>query len=673
MQGDNDVCPEVGAGDSAIWTSRYNDELRDLIKKSFGPQTALIRHLENEDHSYPKLSKQQLSKRLRKKEPDWPLAAMIIGCCTHDDDVAQQRERARFVGLYEAATGHIPKGYTGQVTKPAANPAGGQACAAALGDRDEQSLLQLWGAAEARAQMAQLQLAAREQEVDKLTEHLRITSTAHLAARTTARLLQGHIDQLRVQLSDTTALYQDQVARAEAADTRWRALWERYALLNASQEVDAAARSLPATGVSAVHRLGLARRINADAPAPRRALAVYLSAYRELSERHLGTIAAASRVDRQRLTEIFLAVATPSLDEAVGIATAVDAVESTVRRLHATIVDHIPAPCPGEADGDTEGDTEGSFERIVASMETPGTATVAGPGGDFPATMPPGDERVFRSPFDGPVAVAPYDHGPVAAPTTATVAGERRRPVAGGDASPSAAASRRRTAWYAWQSVQTTAALGGALAGATVCFLFFRSHPAVLAGADVPDMIAVSIFLTCLAVAAVGGVCMGCWRAWLAVTRLFYRGRHTRRARQQQDANPGPAAPPVALSGPPGPYGPFGDPGAPSLPHRFTPLRPGDHDRYLDGSRRITPQYEHRQAPDRQPPGYPHRAWSPSPLAGIYPPAPTHPVDRRDHPGYGYPATDYDSYPATSYDDLGDTGYGYAVHTGPAWNLETPT
>jgi hypothetical protein len=98
------------------------EDLVAMIKAAFGTQIALVKHIKEEHDSRPPLTKQQLSKRLKKLVPDWPLAVTIIECCSHGDEPAQASRTVHLAGIYQAATGQDPKGFTGPI-KPASAPA----------------------------------------------------------------------------------------------------------------------------------------------------------------------------------------------------------------------------------------------------------------------------------------------------------------------------------------------------------------------------------------------------------------------------------------------------------------------------------------------------------------------------------------------------------------------
>lgn len=542
MQRDNGVRSTAGGGDQRYWSLAFADELTKMIKASYGTQVALVAHMDQaaadtatRHEKYPHLSKQQLSKRLKKPTPDWPLANMIIKCCTHDDAAATARELARLAGIHQAATGHRPKGYNGPLTVPAVAVVAGDLAggpheelrllrsrletahqqltgyrtelAARMVDRAAIQALrgQLAGAQE-RLAGHRAELAARDREIDLLSRQVRTSSSAQMSAQTRLSQVSKQIEHLRVQLSDATALYQDQAAQAKANESRLHTLWERYALLNASRE-STSGQPVITLGTTAMNPGGRTWQIDPDAPASRRVFAVYLQSYRELAERSLTAIAEATGLGRAQLTAILSAEVAPSLEVALAVAAAITAPTATVRRLHATMADD-----PSTV-GRPVNDAVEEFEEIVAAMAD--TATVADHGG-YPSltTIPrPAAPAAMR-----PVAPSTC---PATSPAVgrATVPGDRRL-----QQTPPAAAAGwpgRPRSGVAVCAALTVVAL---VAAAPAAFTVVTSRLG-----DVPAWQTAAVVAVCaLMLAGVPAVATVAVRvAARYVARQFYRGRHT--------------------------------------------------------------------------------------------------------------------------------------------------
>jgi hypothetical protein len=589
-QGDNGVCPQGDQRDAAAYTSAFRGELLAMIKSAFRTQTGFVNHIKSDHGSRPPLSKQQLSKILLRPKPDWPIAERIAACCNHGDPAAEQQKLAVLAGLFEAATGQRPRGYTGQVVTPkdpAAPTAGPDQAEVDRLHRTIGELTVKLQAGHGLAARLEGELARRDHEIDLLTEQMRTLSVAHTAANRRSDALRSKSEGLQVQLSDLTARFADQLARAEASDRRHRALGERYALLNASQETVLAGDVGFGLDGRPLHRIGLSRRVKPDAPAARRVLAVYFNSHRELAESHLGAIAAASRVGEERLTAIFLAWDDPSRDEVLAIAAALGAPEATVTRLYDALLDDSrPAedlaaePEPVAAEPGEAAD-ENDFDAIVAAMDTV----------PCPATVPDhGDCRLCR-PAPSPATIAaasPGDSRPIV---------ELRRPSPLADTATTVPAPDTRKAavdrprdddrldrLVAYIDRHLLAMLACALIVVwpiTAIVLhqiaFVRSWLFLTEGAA-------SLLGTGLIIATVG--LLGYCALWIAshLPRLphLYRGRHSRRGSRGRR----PDIPAATVGGEPA--GGHRAAIRPTLPSRFTPLRPDgtgiDHPRVGQGA-----------------------------------------------------------------------------------------
>lgn len=524
MQGDNDVAQTVVPDGGALWTSTFRDELLAVIKPVWGTQTALVKHIKAVHDPRPPLSKQTLSKRLMKL--DWPTAETIIECCTHGDETARTVQMARLAGIYRAATGQAPKGYCGPIEPPSAPatlPGSAQATPSATAELQQlrRSLAEARAQLDERDQLLRRELVEHDQMIDTLSQQVRMTSVAHTASRQKADAMRSQIEKLRVQLSGADARYQDQRARAEAADSRRRALWERYALLNAFQENSADGQQAIELGPLAMHRPGLSGRIEAQAPAARRVLAVYLNSYRELAETGLDAIAAATRLGGDRLTAILLARRDPTLEEALSIAAVIAAPTATIERLHTTITEAPTRPAASQAGP--------SFGQIVASMDSP-TVTAASDdlAGDCPddtmatPTQLPVAEPVMRRPV---ADKTPSDVSP--AWVMATVAGDRRS--RDGDASPQIA---RRSGVDRDAVRYLLGIVAVMVTTAAVSVAMFLTHPSLRALGTTKDVVSAAVLLGVLAGAALLGITHGTWHTIKVISRLRYRGRHARRHRR---------------------------------------------------------------------------------------------------------------------------------------------
>lgn len=525
MQSDNDVRSGGSRDDQAVWSSAFTNELLRMIKSRYRTQVAFVDHVNQpppadsatKHEKYPRLSKQQLSKRLKKATPDWPLANMIIKCCTHDDAAATSSELARMAGIYEAATGGPPKGYTGPRVIPAVPPTG----TGEPGQREVQSLRVRMADAQRQLAECRKELGAREREVDQLSRQARMSSAANVSTRSKLTRMGAEIEQLRVQLSDTTALYQDQAARAKAYESRLHTLWERYALLNASRETTTG-QPVFALGATAMHPPGLVRRVNSAAPAPRRVLAVYLQSYRELSEQSLGTIAAAAGIDEERVSAILSAEVPPSLPAALAIAAAVTAPAATVQRLHATMVDD-----PSSFERPVNTVVPGAFEEIIAAMAD--SATVAGLGDSPCPVAPPGTVTATSG---RPVAAAAVPAPSARAGSPATVAGDGRRQSSPEATSSTASPGNRRS------KLRETIAVATAATVAIWCLtvLVLLQAPIAVQHALSPYLersstlrvIASAGLLTLLLVTVLAGAGLSLRLTARRIARQFYRGRHIR-------------------------------------------------------------------------------------------------------------------------------------------------
>lgn len=343
-----------GLGDPAeLRRQHFADVLaqrrRKLISERFQTQAGLLRHRQ-EHHPRCALTKQTLSKRLKK--PDWPLTKLIVECAmrckasAHDNPATFDEEIATFAGLFLAATGRteIP-GYQGRVIEPAepgSNPA--------------TELARL------RRQVDQLQEAATctEAVVSQLTEQYQQESAQHLQTRHQVQALAQERERHAAELSSVVAQFNEQCAMTEASDKRRYALLERYALVNAHLETVPGIQPMTDASPFAAHRIGLARRIDPNAPPARRALAVYLNTFREQTNQPLDTLATVTRINDKRLTEILRAVTAPTAQEAEAIGKAVLAPQPTVQRLfNTTALPTRPKPLVDD------------FTSIVARMSTP--------------------------------------------------------------------------------------------------------------------------------------------------------------------------------------------------------------------------------------------------------------------------------------------------------------
>jgi hypothetical protein len=562
MQGDNGVRSTVSDGDQESWSSAFTNELIQMIKSAHRTQVAFVAHVNQvaadaaiRHEKYPYLSKQQLSKRLKKPTPDWPLANMIIKCCTHDDAAATSHELARLAGFYEAATGSRPKGYAGPLIKPVVLPAAvagepvqrevqalrdqlvstkeqlagcrGELAAREIDQRELRTLrVQLAGTHKLAVEYRN-DLVARNREVELLSRQARTSSSAQMSAQGRLTRAVAEVEQLRVQLSDTTALYQDQVARSTAFESRLHTLWERYALLNASRETTPG-QSVITLGTTAMNPGGRTWQVDPDAPASRRVLAVYLQSYRELAERSLAAIVEFTGFGREQLTAILRAETAPSLETVLAVAAAITAPAETVRRLHATMADD-----PSVAGRPVASPPE-SFEEIVAAMVDPATVA-AGCDGPFPATV----ARPVAPAAGRPVAVSPFAATSPPAVGWATVSGDSRvQQALAADAARLAVRHRRRTVAVI---AATTVALW-----TVITFVLFKTFAIAAPFRDLAtwQVIFTAGMAALTLIAVLVGATTAVRRAGRRLTRQFYRGRHTRYGTNNERLAPRPA--PVA-------------------------------------------------------------------------------------------------------------------------------
>ncbi|GIF08994.1 hypothetical protein [Actinoplanes siamensis] len=531
MQGDNGVRSTGTNIDRGAWASVFTGELLKMIKSSYRTQVAFVEHLGQASRDdpgaakhgrYPRLTKQQLSKRLKKTVPDWPLATMIIKCCTHNDHSAAAGELARMAGIYEAATGAAPKGYAGPRITPEP-PA-----SARTAELDPGVVPHLRGRlADTQAQLTACRkdldtrdqqlhayrerLSLRDSEIEVITAETRKTSSSLVAVQLRNGQYAAQIERLRVELSEVTARYQDQAARAHALTSRYRALWERYALLNISRETGPGHPVL-AAGALAIYPPHLALPVDPDAPAPRRALAIYLNTYRELVELSLPAIASACGLDVQHAEDILAARTAPSLDTAMTIAVAVTAPAPTVARLHATMRDD-----ESWNERPVASSPVSEFDQIVASMTEQETVADTGDRRFPPALLTMAETKLTRR-------VAPVS---VAVPEQATVAGDGHRDrLDTGDGQP----TRIRWSHVAGNTMIAVAIWAGILWGL---------YSAPIEPMSPSSMLVLAGMLTLIGTGPAWGVPGNSLLApflllMKVIGRRFYRGRHVRPGGNQE-------------------------------------------------------------------------------------------------------------------------------------------